>query len=269
MKTITETDLKKMVDSLNEYRKLIEATQPAQPAGAWDKFKTWATTPVIGGSDPKAATKWVQQQVGATPDGKWGAKSDAALSKWATTPIGGSTQAAKPAAPAQGAKPAAPAQPAAQQGSAAGFKSPAEVQELQNMLNSMGYNIKVDGIWGPKTQAAYQQAYSQMYGQQPGQTDPNEPVPQNYQQGQAQKKDLSKDAAAAVGIQNPYAKPEPQAPAQPQQPAAQEPAAQQGSVFGADGKITGMPAQQQPAKKVVDFTENSELDRIIQLSKKR
>ena len=69
----------------------------------------------------------------------------------------------------------------------------------------MGYPITADGKFGPKTQAAYQQAYKQMYGQSPGETDPNQPVPQNYQQGKSAKQDFSKDAAAAVGIPNPYA----------------------------------------------------------------
>lgn len=70
--------------------------------GNWDNFKKWATTPVIGGSDPKAATKAVQRAVGTKADGKWGPKSAEAASKsplisasalaksakkWATTPI--------------------------------------------------------------------------------------------------------------------------------------------------------------------------------------
>lgn len=84
-----------------------------------------------------------------------------------------------------------------------GYNSPEEIQQIQSQLNTMGYNIAVDGKWGPKTQDAYMQAYGQMYGQKPGQTDPNAPVPQNYQQGKAEKKGLSKDMAAAVGIPNP------------------------------------------------------------------
>lgn len=105
-------------------------------------------------------------------------------------------------------------------GSQYGYNSPAEVQAIQQQLLSMGYDLGptgVDGKFGPKTQAAYKQAYSQMYGQQPGQTDPNAPVPQNYQQGRVAKQDLSKDMAAAVGVPNPYATAPASAPSQQKQ----------------------------------------------------
>lgn len=221
------------------------APQPAQgqaQPSAWDQFTNWATTPIVGGSDPKAATKWAQQQVGVTPDGKWGKQSDAALSK----AMGGG----QPAAQSGKAKSAGAG--FVDQGKQFGFNTPEEVQQIQAQLKAMGYPIAVDGKFGPKTLAAYKQASSQMYGQEPGQEDPNQPAPRTYQQGQASQQDFSKDMAAAVGMPNPYAK----APA----------AAPQGSVFGPDGKVTGMPAAPQPAKKVVNYTESKELSDIIRLA---
>lgn len=38
-----------------------------------------------------------------------------------------------------------------------GVSDNASVERLQNQLNSMGARLNVDGIWGPRTQAAYQQ----------------------------------------------------------------------------------------------------------------
>lgn len=167
-----------------------------------------------------------------------------------------------------------------------GYNSPEEVQQIQQQLVSMGYPIAVDGKFGPKTAEAYKQAYSQMYGQQPGQTDPNAPVPQNYQQGQTAKQDLSKDMAAAVGMPNPYAK----APAAAATAPAQQPATP-GSNFDANGHIIGMPPQVTSAaapqgrdasgkpytdwtgdnpepgtKGVINYNENAELSRIITLA---
>ena len=110
---------------------------------------------------------------------------------------------------------------------------------------------------------------------------------QTYAQAQTTKQDLSKDMAAATGIQNPYAKAPPA-----QQPAAQpQAAAPQGSVFGPDGKVTGMPQRvtsasapfgrdasgkpytdwtgnnQEPGTKgVIEYNESAELSRIITLA---
>lgn len=227
----------------------VKGALPAATQGAAGKFVA-----------PSAANKAAWKAGQMTPKVAKGAAAAAGAAGLASM-AGDTGQGAKPATTA------APKKSAQSSGAAAGYKTPEEIQELQNMLNTMGYNLKVDGIWGPKTQTAYQQAYSQMYGQQPGQTDPNQPAPQTYQQAQVAKKDLSKEMGAATGIQNPYAKPEPaaQEPAAPAQSAAP---AQPGSVFGADGKITGMPAAPQPKKPgVIEYNESAELDRILQLSK--
>ena len=42
-------------------------------------------------------------------------------------------------------------------GGSGGYRSGSDVAEMQRQLNAMGAGLDVDGVWGPKTQAAYEQ----------------------------------------------------------------------------------------------------------------
>jgi hypothetical protein len=231
--------------SIHEYIKLVEAEQPGynptDPTGwEWvkqkagqgvDDLEKWARSgrrdaAIARGqgqdvmpSDPtNPAYKRAYPQQATAPSPTQYSPSGVATTGWDVKPQA-TAQASAPAqattqAPASGTaatktpttKPVTSAKPAFKDlGAQYGYNSPQEVQAIQQQLVSMGYPIAVDGKFGPKTQQAYRQAYSQMYGQQPGQTDPNPPVPQNYQQGRTAKQDLSKSMAAATGMPNPYA----------------------------------------------------------------
>lgn len=139
--------------------------------------------------------------------------------------------------PVQAAKAKTTAPKPAYSGSQYGYQSPEDVKGIQQMLVNMGYNMPVDGKWGPKTDAAYKTAYQQMYGSAPGQgqsaasTDPNvgggfvtgtaktgpsgtttftntpQGKPDAWTQAKVAKQGQSADMAAAVGMPNPYVKP--------------------------------------------------------------
>ena len=98
-------------------RNYMNVIEATAPAqSGWDQFKSWATTPIVG--DNSAAAQ--------------GAKPLSFLQPAAT--------AAKPTATPPATKP---------QGSE-------ELKQTQRMLNSLtGANLTVDGVMGPKTQAAY------------------------------------------------------------------------------------------------------------------
>ena len=44
-------------------------------------------------------------------------------------------------------------------GGSGGYRSGSDVAEMQRQLNAMGAGLDVDGVWGPKTQAAYEKYY--------------------------------------------------------------------------------------------------------------
>lgn len=204
MKKITESELKDKVNSLREYMSVIES---AQQEGVMSDVGQWAGNAAGAVSNAyNTAANAVGSGVDAVKQGFSDLTTGAQKGYQSAT---SGQQAAKPAAP-QGAK------LAAKQGDP-------EVMKKQQFLKNLGHNIKVDGVWGPETEAAYKAAFPDVPSNQP--------------------------AAAPA-----------------QAPAAQ--AAPQGSVFGADGKITGMPAAPAPKKPgVVEFNESDELNRIIQLLK--
>lgn len=245
MKKIIESELKEKVNSLREYMNVIESSQQE---GVMSDVGQWAGNAAGAVSNAyNTAANAVGSGVNAVKQGFSDLTTGAQKGYQAATT---GQQAAKPAAP-QGAAPAA---------KKAGDPG---IMKTQQFLKNLGHNISVDGVWGPETEKAYKAAFPNAPSNQPagGNTTSASAATapgQTYQQAQGSKQDFSKDLAAASGVQNPNA------PAQPATAPAEQP---QGSVFGADGKITGMPAQPQPTKKVVDYTESSELDRIIQLTK--
>lgn len=246
MKKVTESQLKDKVNSLREYINVIESTQ--QDEGVMSTLGQWAGN--AAGTVSNAASA-VKNAVGSGVDTVKQGFSDL------TTGAQQGYQATTGTQPAQGAKPAAgqAVKPTSKQGDP-------EVMKKQQFLKNLGHNVKVDGIWGPETEAAYKAAFPDAPSNQPAGGTTSAPAAatapgQTYQQAQASKQGLSKDIAAAAGMPNPNAT----------EPAQATPA-QQGSVFGADGKITGMPASPAPKKPgVVEFNESNELNRIIQLLK--
>lgn len=153
------------------------------------------------------------------------AKSSTTRTKKTATP-----KTSKPSTPTAGATAGQAAKPA--QPNQYGVELNAgDVKQRQQFLVNLGYNIKVDGIWGPETEKAYQSAFPSA-GQQPAATTSNTGTPDAYTQGKLDKTGQSADMAAAVGMPNPYVKTQPTgAPAQPAS----------GSNFDASGKIIGMP----------------------------
>lgn len=249
MKKITESELKDKVNSLREYMSVIES---AQQEGVMSDVGQWAGNAAGAVSNAyNTAANAVGSGVNAVKQGISDLTTGAQKGYQAATAGTTGQQAAKPAAP-QGAKPAAK-------------KGDPGIMKTQQFLKNLGHNIAVDGVWGPDTEAAYKAAFPDAPSNQPAGGTTSAPAAatapgQTYQQAQGTKQDLSKDMAAATGVANPNVS----APAQ----AAPAQAAPQGSVFGADGKITGMPAAPAPKKPgVVEFNESDELNRIIQLLK--
>lgn len=162
-----------------------------------------------------------------------GQKYNTTSSQAATTTTGSSTKARRPAqkpsgttskssavrpAPNAATKPSATPASTATKGQAAKAAAPAqapnqfgvelspeEVKQRQQFLVNLGYDIKVDGIWGPKTNQAYQSAFPQA-GQQPTATTSNTGTPDAWTQGTLAKQGQSADIAAAAGMPNPYVK---------------------------------------------------------------
>lgn len=216
---------------LHEYINLVEAatdTTYDPTETPWGAFKRWTgagePSQLVPGmanpnvtSDPSLAAHkqklaaQAQKQAPVTTTAQPAKKATTTTTAAATPPAGGSATQTP-------VKPAAPKKPAfVDQGKQFGYDTPEEVQKIQSQLKSMGYDIAVDGKFGQKTLAAYNQAYGQMYGQQPGQADPNAPT-----QG---------------------------ASTTPTEP----------SVFGSDGKVTGMP----PAKPQTPQAPQASTDELL------
>lgn len=87
------------------------------------------------------------------------------------------------------------------------------VMQTQQFLKNLGYDIKLDGIWGPQTEQAYRSAFPNAPSNQREPTGiirPNssqQPVPDKYTQGKLDKAGQSADIAAAAGMPNPFIKP--------------------------------------------------------------
>lgn len=194
------------------------ASASAPPAEIMSKGQQarWKTkNPELARLGPDQYQRWVEKNSPTTTTGT-SAKPSKQPHVKNTAPPAGAKAAPKAGAQAAKAAPKAGAQAAKGQATPSydagqyGYKSPEEIQQIQSTLNSMGYQMPVDGKWGPKTDAAYKQAYSQMYGQQPGQASqpaaasaPPQGKPDAWTQARLAKQGQSADMAAAVGMPNP------------------------------------------------------------------
>jgi len=116
------------------------------------------------------------------------------------------------------------------------------VMQTQQFLKNLGYDIKLDGIWGPKTEEAYRAAFPNAPSNRREPTGVIKPnaglTPDKYTQGKLDKAGQSADIAAAAGMPNPYLKPQQTRSTAPtQQPATT------GGNFDANGNIIGMPGK--------------------------
>ena len=199
MKKITESQLKTSTNMLREYMRVIEATQ-TQAQIAANLAPPGRINIAPTSSQPNAATPPFMQQLNSVPTkliqmnppkynssvaptsmGDWtepgysGPVTPQTFTHDPASNLDGSTPSSQPV---PSTTPTAP-QLAPQTGAKKPTKTPAKskstaksnpmVKDLQQKLNSMGANLKVDGVMGPNTQAAMKKYQYVTPGSQQGQ----------------------------------------------------------------------------------------------------